>query len=155
MLYGGKYAQANYLFQEIDNQIDPEDVELISEFCINENTYKNLINSYNASKIIAPVFNSTINDFIVLDGKFNNDKYYTKYIADVLLISIDRKNQTISGGKLAKAKLQFDYDSFIKTDNNILEMKYFRNFATQEISETDSIISYFQMPTIKDLAKII
>ncbi len=142
MLYQGKYAQANFLFQEIDKQIDPSNVELVSEFSIYENTYNGILNNFNSKDIIK-------NDFVKIDNytithieqdKDDDETYYIDLIA-------------MNSGAIMNMKGKLRWSAQASFPNGILKLGTPRETAILETSVPTPITCYYQLPTSKDFAK--
>lgn len=152
MLYQGQYAQANFLFQEIDKQIDPSNVELISEFGIYKNAYNSLLGRFNSSSNIAPLFETgLVHSFIITNCEHTEDD--CNFIS-VNLISGLNNSDTISARQFATAVIRINPQSKTTFENGIMNCKQISMY-TMETAPAKPITCYYQIPTAKSFVNTI
>ena len=150
MLTNGKYYQANFFIQELDNQ---QEAELVNEFCINANAYEELLQQFNRidNNVIQNFNSQKINNFIIKDisktGKYD-------FCLDIDLIAGTSEPRPVSYGEISSITINIDaLSSSSSYRNGIFNLKH-GYFIINELSSPTPITYFINYPVeIKDFIK--
>ena len=139
MLYNGRYYQGPVMFQNLASKQQPE---VISEFSINENVYKKLLNNWNNEQFIKDLFGGKAETFIVTNIEQDSNNSLVYYLT-INVISENNGN-AIEARELAEARIKINWSANVSIDHGILNMTATNKYDF--ISSTESTpITYFQL----------
>ena len=138
MLTEGKYYQANFFIQELDNQ---REAELVNEFCINTKAYSTLKNKLNNNQeILAQLNNNTVSDYLITD--FEEDEENSCQYVNIQVISDAKNSSAVTDRVVLSAKLTLSEIRGLNIKNNIYNSESIILLDQQVSSPTP--ITYFK-----------